>query len=86
MAELSLLCNSLTPPALPPPLLHPQFSPRIPIGGMEQTRRTTTACAAKSGGFSLGSVISFYIIGELFTVIIASLLFTVMISELRSFN
>ncbi|XP_062165145.1 uncharacterized protein LOC133871747 isoform X2 [Alnus glutinosa] len=57
MAELSLLCNNLTPPALPPPLLHPQFSPRIPIGGMEQTRRTTTACAAKSGGFSLGSIL-----------------------------
>ncbi|KAE8056142.1 hypothetical protein FH972_012936 [Carpinus fangiana] len=58
MAELSLCCNRVTPPALPPHLLHHQFNPRIPIiGGIEQTRRTTTACASKSGGFSIGSLL-----------------------------
>ena len=62
MAELSLCCNSLTPPPLPT-FQHPhQFSPRIPIviGGNDiELRRgttTTTAFAAKSGGFSLNSV------------------------------
>ncbi|GMY29443.1 protein PHOTOSYSTEM I ASSEMBLY 2, chloroplastic [Fagus crenata] len=65
MAELSLCCNSLTPPAPAPapalpPFQHPQFSPRIPtvIGGTEQRRRTTTTSfAAKSGGFSLNSIL-----------------------------
>ncbi len=65
MAELSLCCKSLTPPAPAPalpPFQHPQFSPRIPtvIGGTEQRHRTTTTSfAAKSGGFSLNSVNSF---------------------------
>ncbi|KAM3711606.1 hypothetical protein ACB098_01G122600 [Castanea mollissima] len=61
MAELSLCCNSLTPPPLPT-FQHPhQFSPRIPIviggNGIELRRGTTTALAAKSGGFSLSSIL-----------------------------
>lgn len=79
MAELSLCCNSLTPPALPPLLLHPQFSPRIPIGAInQQTRRATTACAAKSGGFSLGSVKSFDLC--------SSYLLSLIISQVNSFK
>ncbi|KAL0016222.1 hypothetical protein SO802_003291 [Lithocarpus litseifolius] len=63
MAELSLCCNSLTPPPLPTFQHHPhQFSPRIPIviggNGIELRRgTTTTAFAAKSGGFSLNSIL-----------------------------
>ncbi|KAL4651115.1 hypothetical protein ACB092_01G136700 [Castanea dentata] len=61
MAELSLCCNSLTPLPLPT-FQHPhQFSPRIPIviggNGIELRRGTTTAFAAKSGGFSLNSIL-----------------------------
>lgn len=60
MAELFLCCNSLTPPPLPTFQRPHQFSPRIPIviggNGIELRRGTTTAFAAKSGGFSLNSV------------------------------
>ncbi|KAB1204812.1 hypothetical protein CJ030_MR8G002616 [Morella rubra] len=56
MAHLSLCCNILTPPALPW-AQHPQLTLTSPSGSIEQRRRTRTAFAAKSGGFSLNPIL-----------------------------